>query len=144
MIRKILVTAGTAAVLVLGVPAAHATVDPEACQNFASPVIISNGYDPLHLDTDHDGIACEGNPGEPVKTDLYADLRGEDPSASPSTSTTPSPSTSETITPGDSPTLAHTGAGDLVTRHPLRSIGLGVVLVGAGAALVLVTRRRHG
>jgi hypothetical protein len=135
MNKQFAVTAMTAAAVILPVSAASATVDPEACQNFARPIIISNGYDPLHLDTDGDGIACEGNPGEPVKTDLYADLKGDEETPG----ATPSPSSTH---PSDEPTLAHTCAGDLITRHPVRSIGVGVVLVGAGGALVLVTRRR--
>jgi hypothetical protein len=130
MIKKLAVSGAVIVSVLLPVSAAHATVDPEECQNFASPIIISQGYDPLHLDTDGDGIACEGNPGEPVKTDLYADLRGETstPSATPSSA---------------APTLADTGAGNMITRHPVRSIGVGVVLVGAGAGLFLVTRRRR-
>jgi hypothetical protein len=138
MIKQLVVSGAIAAAVIIPASAAHATVDPEVCQNFARPIIISNGYDPLHLDQDGNGIACESNPGEPVKTDLYADLRGEDPSATPSAT----PSSTPTGTPSASPTLAHTGAGDLIHKHPVRSIGLGVVLVGAGAGLVLVARRR--
>lgn len=127
MIKQLVVSGAIAAAVIIPASAAHATVDPEVCQNFARPIIISNGYDPLHLDQDGNGIACESNPGEPVKTDLYADLKGDEPSA----------------TPSSTPTLAHTGAGDLIHQHPVRSIGLGVVLVGAGAGLVIVARRRE-
>jgi hypothetical protein len=132
MIKQLAVSGAVLTAVFVPAVSASATVDPEACQNFARPIIISDEYDPLHLDTDGDGIACEGNPGEPVKTDLYADLRGEGDTNTPAA--TPSASPSE---------LAHTGAGDMIHRHPVRSIGLGVVLVGAGGALVLVTRRRH-
>lgn len=137
MIKQFAVSAMIAGAVIVPAASASATVDPEACQNFARPIIISDGYDPLHLDTDGDGIACEGNPGEPVKTDLYADLRGE--------SDTPSPTATKTVTatPSDEGELAATGSGNVITRHPVRSIGLGVVVVGAGGALVLVSRRRH-
>jgi hypothetical protein len=131
MIRRIITGAVAAAALVLGAPVSHATVDPEECQNFARPVIISDGYDPLHLDTDGDGIACEGNPGEPVKTDLYADLRGEGDTSTPPAS------------PSETPTLAHTGDENVVTRHPVRTMALGAVVIGTGLGLILVFRRKR-
>jgi len=131
MIRQFIT--GVALTAAFLIPSAHAVAvdgDPAECVNFARPVIISQGYDPLHLDTDGDGIACEHNPGDPVKTDLYADLRGlEEGDSNP--------------LPSLSGTLSETGPSDVITRHPLRSIGLGMVLAGTGAVLVLVTRRRE-
>lgn len=131
MIKALLVTSGaTIALTVFAVPAAHAA-DPAVCSNFGAPVVISNGYDPLHLDTDHDGIACEGLPGKPTKTDLYADLRGEG-------DTSPQPPL-----PSAPPTLAHTGSGDVIQRHPLRVMGVaGALIVVGGGAFVVVRRRQ--
>lgn len=133
MIKALFVTSGAAvAFTALAVPAAHAA-DPAVCKNFGAPVVISNGYDPLHLDTDHDGIACESLPGEPTKTDLYADLKGEG-------DTNPQPS----LTPSAPPTLAHTGTGDVIQRHPLRVMGAAGALVVVGGAAFVVVRRRQG
>lgn len=123
MIRTALAVSGAAVAVVLAAAPGASAVDDRDCSDFATPVIIVNGYDPAHLDADHDGIACEDNPGEPTTTDLYADLRDE----------------------GDSnplPTLADTGPSDYIHRHPVRSIGIGVVIVAAGGGLVLVSRRR--
>ncbi len=133
MIKQFAVSAVIAGAVILPVSAASAAGgDPAACANFSRPVIIGQGYDPLHLDTDHDGIACEHNPGDPVKTDLYADLRGEGDS-------NPQPS----LSPSAAPTLAHTGAVEVIQRHPLRMIAASAVLVGVGAGLVLVRRRTN-
>lgn len=135
MIKQLTASGAVLAAVILPAGAASAAGgDPAACDNFARPIILSQGYDPLHLDTDGDGIACEHNPGEPVKTDLYADLRGEG-------DTNPQPSVTVTATPTGE--LAKTGSGNVITRHPLRSIGLGVVVVGVGGGLVLVSRRRR-
>jgi hypothetical protein len=101
-------------VLVLVSPASAA--DDRDCSDFASPVIITDGYDPAHLDADHDGIGCESNPGRPVAMDVYSDLRD--------------------------PVLAHTGAGDVVQRHPVRTIGVAGLLVAGGTATLIVVRRR--
>lgn len=137
MIKHLAASAMIAGAVIVPAVSASATVDPVECENFARPIIISNGYDPLHLDTDGDGIACEGNPGEPVKTDLYADLKGDE--------VTPGPTATRTVTatPADDGELAATGSGNVITRHPVRSIGVGVIVVGAGGALVLASRRRH-
>jgi hypothetical protein len=138
MLRKIFAVAGTSAVLVLGAPVAHAAGgDPAACENFARPIIISQGYDPLHLDTDGDGIACEHNPGEPVKTDLYADLRGTDGP------TSPAPTVTVTKTESPREQLPATGATDVFHRHPVRSIALGALIVVFGGALVFAVRRKR-
>jgi len=136
MIKQLAVSGAIAAAVILPVSAAHATgYGPDAnCSDFSTPVKIVGGYDPAHLDSDHDGIGCEDNAGDPMAYDLYANLKGDEETATPS-ATAPAPS--------ETPTLAHTGAGDLIIRHPLRSIGVGVVLVGAGAGLVLVARRRE-
>lgn len=132
----IIAAAGAAGALMISAPLAHATVDPEECQNFERPIIISDGYDPLHLDTDGDGIACEGNPGEPVKTDLYADLRGTDVPSQPTAT--------KTVTATPSGELADTGSGNVISTHPLRSIAVGVVVVGTGAGVVILVRRKKG
>jgi len=123
MIPAVLAASGAAAAVVLATAAGAVAADAVNCSDFASPVVIVNGYDPAHLDADHDGIGCDDNPGDPVTTDLYADLRDEGDSNPP-------------------PSLAATGPADYVHRHPVRSIGVGVVLVAAGGGLVLAARRR--
>lgn len=123
MIRTALAASGTAVAVVLLAAPGAAAVDDRDCSDFTSPIVIVNGYDPAHLDDDHDGIACEDNPGTPTTSDLYADLRDEGDS-------------------NPSPTLAATGPADYIHHHPVRSIGIGVVLVAAGGGLVLVGRRR--
>jgi hypothetical protein len=137
MIRQLAASGAVIAAVVLPASAASAAGgDPAACDNFARPIVLSQDhlgrkYDPLHLDTDHNGIACEHNPGDPVKTDLYADLRGETDTASPSA-----------VPSAASPTLAHTGGGDVIHRHPVRTLGAGAAAIGVGTALVLIVRRR--
>jgi hypothetical protein len=116
MIKSLSVAGIAAVALVVSAPAAVAEYDRD-CSDFASSVVIVNGYDPLNLDADNDGVGCEGNPGEPVTTDLYADLRGDDQ-------------------------LADTGAGDLIQRHPLRAYGAAGLTILAGALTVTVVRRR--
>jgi hypothetical protein len=119
---KALATAAAGAALVLGTAGTAAAGPADLdCSDFSHPVVISQGYDPAHLDADGDGIGCEGLPGPATTTDLYADLR--DPSATP--------------------TLAATGFNDAVRRHPLRMMGAGIVLVAAGGVLVFVTRRKE-
>lgn len=114
---KILCMSGAVVVAsVLAAPVVMAADDLD-CSDFASPVVISDGYDPLNLDADGDGIGCESNPGEPVKTDLYADLRGSEE-------------------------LADTGAGDMIQRHPLRAYGAAGLLVIGGTATIIVVRLR--
>jgi len=122
-IKTVLAPAGIAAVLLaVSAPLASAA-DDRNCSDFASPIIITNGFDPAHLDADYDGIGCESNPGQAVRSDLYADLRGEG-------DTSPDPS------------LAATGAGDVVQRHPLRAIGAAGLSIGAGTITILVVRCR--
>ncbi len=136
MIKQCLVSGAIAAAVILPASAAYADYGPDAnCSDFSTPVKIVGGYDPAHLDHDHDGIGCEKNVGDPMAYDLYANLKGDEPTATPSVTSS---------APSAAPTLAHTGAGTLINRHPLRSIGLGVVLAGTGGALVLVARRRQG
>lgn len=120
MLRKTLTLSGAAVIVALGggVAVADDTLD---CSDFETPIIISEGYDPFDLDRDGDGVGCEGNPGEPVRTDLYADLSGGASSQSPK------------------PELAQTGWGP--GEHPVRWMGAaGVALVG-GAGLVLAARK---
>lgn len=118
-IKTLAVSAAAVAALSVSAPLAAAADDLD-CSDFASPVVITNDYDPFDLDADNDGVGCEGNPGTPVTTDLYADLRGEDaPEA----------------------TLAATGAGDAIQRHPLRAYGAAGLTIGAGVITILVVRR---
>jgi hypothetical protein len=137
MIKQLAVSGAILAAVILPASAAHATgYGPDAdCSDFSTPVKIVGGYDPAHLDNDHDGVGCEDNAGDPMAYDLYANLKGDEPSATPSS--TP------TGTPSASPTLAHTGAGDLIHKHPVRSIGLGVALVGMGGLITFVARRHE-
>jgi hypothetical protein len=133
--RKLLALTGAAAILTLGAGTATADTSGDLdCSDFSTPIKISQGYDPFHLDGDHDGIACEGNPGEAVLTDLYADLRGESP--------TPTPDPAATT-----PELAHTGWSHTdwgPDRHPVRWIVAGGALVVVGGVGVAVGRRRKG
>jgi len=123
--RKGLALSAAAAVIILGASSAVATPsDSLNCDDFETPVVISNGYDPSNLDADGDGIGCEGNPGAPVRTDLYADLRGESPAA--------------TV---ERPSLAHTGAWGPAT-HPVRWMGTSGALLIGGAAVVIAARRK--
>lgn len=121
-IQNVLAAAGITALLCLAGAGTASAADDRDCSDFASPVVIVNDFDPLNLDADNDGIGCESNPGTPVTTDLYADLRGEG-------DTDPQPS------------LAATGTGDLVHTHPLRTIGVAGLTIGAGVITVLVVRR---
>ncbi len=114
MIKTLALTGSVAAAVIMSAPVAFAT--DLNCSDFASPVVIVNGFDPDHLDADGDGIGCESNPGQPVTSDLYSDLRD--------------------------PALADTGVADLVHRHPVRTMGAAGLLVGAGVAVVVVARRR--
>ena len=116
-------SASGAAVAVVLMAATAAGADAVNCSDFATPVVIGHGYDPAHLDRDGDGIGCEDNPGAAIAYDRYADLRDEGDSNPP-------------------PSLAATGPTDYIHRHPVRSIGVGVVLVAAGGGLVLAARRR--
>lgn len=109
------VAASAVAALAVSAPLAAADDDRD-CSDFSAPIVITNDYDPFNLDADNDGIGCEGNPGTPVTTDLYADLRGE-------------------------PTLAATGSGDLIHTHPIRTLGVAGLTIGAGVITVLVVRR---
>jgi hypothetical protein len=117
MIKQAACAAGVAAMISLSGVATASAADDRDCSDFASPIIIVNGFDPDHLDADGDGIGCESNPGEPTTSDLYADLRGDDP------------------------TLAATG-GNIIERHPIRAYGAAGLLVLGGAATVIVVRRR--
>jgi hypothetical protein len=125
--RRLLALAGAAAIIGLGAGSANAshTGDDRNCSDFPHPVIISNGYDPAHLDGDGDGVGCQGNPGDPVKTDLYADLSDGASSA----------------TPTATPELAETGAWG-PAEHPVRWMAAGGALIVGGGAAVAVTRRK--
>jgi hypothetical protein len=96
--------------------------DGRNCSDFSSQIKIVNGYDPDNLDTDNDGVGCEMLPGPPVAMDLYSDLKG------------PADTTA--------PTLAATGLGSLISHHPVRTVGVAVVLIGAGGALAYGARRK--
>lgn len=102
---------------------AYATGDVLNCSDFETPVKIVNGYDPNNLDRDQDGIGCEDNSGDAIAYDRYSDLKSEGDTA-------------------PKPTLAKTGAGDLIHKHPVRSMGAAGLLVVAGAGGMVLARRR--
>lgn len=116
--RKFLAAVGAAAIVGLSAsPVLASPLGDLDCADFESPIIISQGYDPFNLDADNDGIACESNPGEPVLTDLYADLRGD---------------TAAPVEPSEE--LAHTGAWG-PAEHPIRWMtAAAVAIVGGGVA----------
>lgn len=132
-VKHLLATGGVAALLALsGASVASATPGPwNGCEDFSTPVVIVGGYDPVNLDNDHDGIGCEGNAGQAMAYDLYANLRDEGDS-------NPQPSQ-----------LAHTGAWG-PTTHPIRweaaSVLLlvgGLVLYGTASSKVKKNERTH-
>lgn len=116
-VRAALMIGGVSAVFMISVPVVSAA-DNRNCSDFASPIIIVDGFDPDRLDADGDGIGCESNPGAPVTSDLYSDLRGQDDS-----------------------TLAVTG-GNIIERHPMRAYGAAGLAVVVGAATIIIVRRR--
>jgi hypothetical protein len=127
-VKRLLATGGVAAVLALsGASVASATPGHWDCEDFNTPVVIVGGYDPEHLDQDNDGIGCEDNPGEPMAYDLYANLKGDEET------TTPTPSTS-------APELAETGWGP--GTHPLRWYAASGALVAAGGVVYVVGKKR--
>lgn len=131
--KRVLAVCGVAGIVALsGASVATATPGYWDCEDFATPVKIVGGYDPEHLDIDNDGIGCEDNPGEPMAYDLYANLKGDDETASP----TPSVSPSE-----DKPELAKTGWGP--GEHPIRWMAAGAGLIAAGSATIVVVRARQ-
>ena len=119
-IRKAFVAAAAIGMLTLG--AGTASASDLDCSDFETPVTIVNGFDPNRLDRDGNGIGCESNPGEPVTSDLYADLSGGDATATPT------------------PELAETGWGP--GEHPVRWMATCGALVVGGLATVAVTRRK--
>lgn len=122
-IKTAVCTAGVAVLLSLTAVGTAGAAGDQDCSDFATPVIISHFYDPDHLDADGDGIGCEGNAGDAIVYDRYSQLSDEGDSA-------------------PQPSLAATGAGDLIHTHPVRSIGAAGLTIGAGVVTVLVVRRR--
>lgn len=114
MMRKAFVAATVAGMVALGGGVAVAAPGDLDCKDFESPVVIVDGFDPNRLDRDGNGIGCESNPGEPVITDLYADLSGGE--------------------------LAETGWGP--GEHPVRWMATCGALVVGGLATVAITRRK--
>lgn len=120
--RKAFVGVTVAGIVALGGGVAVAVPGDLDCSDFETPVTIVNGFDPNRLDRDGNGIGCESNPGEPVTSDLYADLSGGDATATPT------------------PELAETGWGP--GEHPVRWMATCGALVVGGLATVAVTRRK--
>ena len=126
--KRILAIGGVTAIMALsGASLANATPGFQDCEDFASPVKIVGGWDPEHLDQDNDGVGCEDNPGEPMAYDLYANLKGDEETASP----TPSEKASE---------LAETGFGP--GEHPIRWMAVGGGLILAGGVVYVAGKRR--
>lgn len=127
--KRVLAVGGVSAILALsGASVATATPGYWDCEDFATPVKIVGGYDPEHLDIDNDGIGCEDNPGEPMAYDLYANLKGDDETASPQPSE-------------DKPELAETGWGP--GEHPIRWMAGAAGLIAVGSATIVVVRARQ-
>lgn len=99
---------------------AYADSTPD-CPQVNHQVDTSAG-DPWNLDRDHDGIGCEDYAAPPETLQQLGLVVGD--------STTPKP------------TLAKTGAGDLIHKHPVRSMGAAGLLVVAGAGGMVLARRR--
>lgn len=129
-VKALLATSGVAAVLALGgASAASATPGPwNGCEDFSTPVTIVGGYDPANLDSDHDGVGCEDNPGTAMAYDLYANLKDEGDSNPQPSQTAPAQ-------------LAHTGLGP--AEHPVRWEAAGGLLVAVGGILVIASRGRR-
>jgi hypothetical protein len=126
--KRVLAVGGITAILALsGAAVANATPGFQDCEDFASPVKIVGGWDPEHLDQDNDGVGCEENPGEPMAYDLYANLKGDEE--------TPSPTPSE-----KAPELAETGFGP--GEHPIRWMAGAAGLIAVGSATIVVVRAR--
>lgn len=133
-VKHLLATGGVAAILALSGASVASAVEPgpwNDCSDFSTPVKIVSGFDPAHLDRDHDGIGCEDNAGDPMAYDLYSNLKDEGDS-------NPEPSQ-----------LAHTGAWG-PTTHPFRweaASGLlvvgGLVLYGMASSKVKKNERTH-
>jgi Excalibur calcium-binding domain len=106
--------------LVLSAPAALAQAGDQDCSDFASQAeaqahLRADPSDPDGLDGDSDGIACESNPAPFDRTPVVAASAAGGAGVD---------------------TLAQTGSGTAPT------LGIGAVLVAAGAALVWVVRYR--
>lgn len=119
-IRNAACAVGAAAVLGFAGTGSASAADADLdCKDFATPVIIVDGYDPDRMDEGGEpGIGCESNSGSPL---VYAEYTADG---------------------SDGLVLAETGAGDLVHTHPLRTIGAVGLTIGAGAAVVIAVRRR--
>lgn len=125
--KRVLALGGVSAMIALsGASIATATPGYWDCEDFATPVTIVGGYDPEHLDIDNDGIGCEGNPGDPMAYDLYANLKGDDETVSPQ--------------PEEKPELADTGWGP--GEHPIRWMAVGGGLILAGGVVYVAGKRR--
>jgi hypothetical protein len=136
--KRVFAVGGITAIMALsGASMANATPSYWECADFATPVIISGGYDPENLDIDGDGIGCEDNPGEPMAYDLYANLKGDDETPSePSVE----PTTKAPAAPTKTPELADTGFGP--DEHPIRWMAVGGSLILAGGVVYVVGKRR--
>jgi LPXTG-motif cell wall-anchored protein len=112
--------------LALVAPAALAQADDQNCSDFSSQAaaqahLRADPSDPDGLDGDNDGIACESNPAPYDRTPVTSGSSAGGSTAGGA---------------GSSGTLAQTGP------HTMPTVGIGGLLVAAGALIVWLARYR--